>query len=92
MINNARTTLYQIYEFIKERPNFDTKSENDILIEFFASMHQGCANEFGYEFPHLLRGQFGPLKSINIRTAPKFINKVEFIEWLGQQLNSEKVV
>ncbi len=92
MINNARTTLYQIYEFIKERPNFESKSENDILIEFFASIHQGCANDFGFEFPHSFKGRFGTLTRINIRTAPKFINKVEFIEWLGQQLNSEKVV
>lgn len=91
MINNTRTTLYQIYEFIKERPNFENKSENDILIEFFSSIHQGAAQEFGFEFPHLFKGRFGGLSRINIVSAPKFLNKVEFIEWVGQQLNSEKV-
>ncbi len=92
MINNARTTLYQIYEFIKERPNFENKSEKDILIEFFASIHQGCDREFGFEFPHKFKGKFGELSSINIRNAPKFLNKVEFIEWVGQQMNNEAVL
>lgn len=88
-INNYLPALEQVYEFLKERPDFISQSKFEKSVEYFKTLHEGDPQEFKFEAPHNLYGKFGPNRTLSLRLAPDFDNKSNFIKWVYSQLNDQ---
>lgn len=79
---NTNETLEQIYDFIRERPQFSKKPELEKVIAFFTEIHDNRETELKYEFPHKIIGNFGFPLIISIHDIPNFNDKERFIHWV----------
>ena len=79
--------LQQVYNFIAEKPNFKTKGELDLLLEFFSEIQQDQKSEIRLDSPSKIIGKFGSRQIININLAPPIRHKNEFLAWVYKQLH-----
>lgn len=86
--NNYLPALEQVYEFLKERPQFKDKSEFDKAVEYFRTLHEGDPQEFRVQAFHNVSGKFGDKEILSISLAPKFTDKNNFIHWVDTQINT----
>ncbi len=79
--------LQQVYNFVAERPGFSSKSELDLLLEFFSTIHGDCQTGIRLDSPSKIIGKFGSREIVNIKLAPSLRSKNEFLKWIYQQLH-----
>jgi hypothetical protein len=79
--------LQQVYNFIAERPGFKSKSELDLLLEFFSAIHEDFQTVIRLDSPSKIVGKFGSREIVNIKLAPSLREKNEFLKWVYQQLH-----
>lgn len=79
---NTDEVLNQIYDFIKERPNFSKKAQFEKIITFFREIHEDSDTEFEFEIPHRIVGNFGFPIIVSIHDAPDYDDKKRFINWV----------
>jgi len=79
--------LQQVYNFIAERPGFKSKSELDLLLEFFSAIHEDFPTAIRFDSPGKIVGKFGSREIIHIKLAPPLRDKNEFLKWVYQQLH-----
>jgi hypothetical protein len=51
-------------------------------------LNQGVDDDFIFEIPDKVVGQFGNKKMINIINAPEIDHKNKFLDWVDQQINT----
>ena len=79
--------LQQVYKFIAERSGFKSKSEFDLLLESFSSIHEFFQTEIRLDSPSKIVGKFGSREIVNIKLAPSLRDKNEFLKWVYRQLH-----
>ena len=79
---NTDEVLNQIYDFIKEWPNFSKKAQCEKIIDFFREIHEENDVAFEYEKPHRIIGNFGFPLIVSIHDAPDYNDKQRFIDWV----------
>ena len=79
--------LQQVYNFMAEKPNFKTKTELDLLLEFFSEIQQDQKTGVRLDSPSKIIGKFGSRQIININLAPPIRHKNEFLTWVYKQLH-----
>lgn len=83
----ALHVLQQIYEFLLEREGFKGTSSHSKTVSFFEELHLGIRDKFYYDQSGKVVGSFGRFSSINLKNAPDFSKKNQFIEWAYSSLN-----
>ena len=76
--------LHQVYNFIAKHPGFKSKSELDLLLEFFSAIHEDFQTEIRLDSPSNIVGKFGSREIVNFKLAPSLRNKNEFLKWVYQ--------
>ncbi|WP_130804014.1 hypothetical protein [Acinetobacter ihumii] len=79
---NTDEVLNQIYDFIKERPNFSKKTQFEKIVDFFREIHEDSDTTFKFETPHRIIGNFGLPLIVSIHDAPDYNDKSRFIDWV----------
>ncbi|MFH7766188.1 hypothetical protein [Acinetobacter sp. BSP-28] len=79
--------LQQVYNFIAERPEFKTKGELDLMLDFFSVIHEDDQKGIRLDSPSKIIGKFGSRHIVNIQLAPSPRNKNEFLTWVYKQLH-----
>lgn len=79
--------LQQVYNFIAERPEFKTKGELDLMLDFFSVIHEDDQKDIRLDSSSKLIGKFGSWEIVNIQLAPSLRNKNEFLSWAYKQLH-----
>lgn len=85
---NYSYVLEQIYNFLLLRPDFKSKTNFEKVVEYFKVLNQGVDDDFIFEIPDKVVGQFGNKKMINIINAPEIDHKNKFLDWVDQQINA----
>ncbi len=89
MINkNSLKDIIQIYEFIKERPNYLGKSQFEKIKELLVELNESSNIPIRVVSQTIFSGSFGKKNNIDIRDAPLFEKKAEFVAWMYQELSS----
>ena len=79
--------LQQVYNFVAEHPGFKSKTELDLLLEFFSAIHEDFQTGIRLDSPSEIVGKFGSREIVNIKLAPSLREKNEFLKWVYQQLH-----
>jgi len=79
--------LQQVYNFVAEHPGFKSKTELDLLLEFFSAIHEDFQTEIRLDSPSKIVGKFGSREIVNIKLAPSLRDKNEFLKWVYRQLH-----
>lgn len=79
--------IAQIYEFVKARPDFLSKTNRIMVIEYLRELHNGPSSGFKFIEPVTIIGNFGKVEEIVIRFAPDFMDRHLFLKWLNRKLN-----
>ncbi|WP_252510711.1 hypothetical protein [Acinetobacter bereziniae] len=85
---NYLYVLEQIYNFLLLTPDFKSKTNFEKVVEYFKVLNQGVDDDFIFEIPDKVVGQFGNKKMINIINAPEIDHKNKFLDWVDQQINA----
>lgn len=83
---NTDEVLNQIYDFIKERPQFSKKTQFEKIVAFFKEIHEDNDIEFKFELPHRIVGNFGFPLVVSIHDAPDYNDKKSFIAWVIERI------
>lgn len=84
---NSLLIIEQIYNFVLEKPYFQSKSQYMQLHILFKELHEGDNINFESIKPHTFKGVFNGIdKVISTHTAPAVAEKRAFIGWLAKQL------
>ncbi|OTG82172.1 hypothetical protein [Acinetobacter sp. ANC 4648] len=86
-INNAFPVLEQIYEFLKENPEFLVKTKFERIVEYLKHLHEGETSNFKFEAPDKIIGKFGPNRVLSLKFVPDFDDKKDFIDWVHKHVN-----
>ena len=79
--------MAQIYEFVKARPNFSSKNNHIMVVDYLRELHNGPSSGFKFIEPVTIIGNFGKVEDIVIRFAPDYMDRDSFLKWLDRKLN-----
>lgn len=82
---NYPPVLEQIYDFLKERPNFHSITKFEKMVEYFKALNEQV--DFNFEAPHKITGKFGHKNMISLISAPDVNDKTKFLDWVYKQIN-----
>ena len=81
--------LEQIYNFVVEMPEINSKSHFIQLKMFFSALHEADPIAFDAVKPSSYKGIFnGKVQTIFATTAPNFFNKKDFLDWAFKKIDS----
>lgn len=84
---SPKLILEQIYNFVVEMPEINSKSHFMQLKIFFSELHESDMTTFDAIKPHNFKGIFnGKVQTILTITAPSFLNKKEFLDWAVKRI------
>jgi hypothetical protein len=87
---NSTLIIEQIYNFVLEKPYFQSKSQFMQLHILFKELHEGDNINFESIKPYTFKGVFnGIYKVISTHTAPTIADKQEFIGWVAKQFERD---
>lgn len=78
--------LRQVYEFIKEKGEEGKLDQLSLILNYFSELHIGAKDNFSFEKPCKIKGNFGDVRCISIASAPDFHKKDLFIAWVESML------
>ena len=85
--SSPKFILEQIYNFVIEMPDINSKSQFMQLSIFFIELHESKEELYEavkpYTYKVVINGVF---RKIEGNLAPNFLNKREFIEWVAKKL------
>lgn len=84
---NPKIVSEQIYNFIVERPAISSQSQFMQLKTFLSELHECDQSPFEAMKPYNYKIVFnGKKQTILAHTAPSFLQKNEFLNWISNQL------
>lgn len=86
-IKTSLLDIIQVYNYIKERPQFSNKNESGKFMELLSELHEDHATQIKYLSPSIFLGHFGKSKTINIQNAPPFEDRLKVVEWIYKQFS-----